>query len=339
MKTKMSVPGKNGEFDIKKLMENLKGIKPESNGVYQIPIRYVRKYGRQPRKWINPVTLEELAGSMKEVGQMEAGIVIPLPKPDGEFYFELESGERRIRACELANIDFFRTGVDTTVKLEIDQFERAMIVNFCREDPPIMDTAWSIDRLKKEKGLTNDEIAKRIGKSKGFVDQYHGLTRLHPQVQEMLHPKMGEKQLPMVVALKLVKYPQQFQLERAQQIIRNEEPEQPRMSMVEAIHSIERGRVQAGLTSYEPRPDKSFDVLAGFLKRTARQLELHGDSPPAVLESTVQGRKDEPSQKNLIDTLQIIIAEATSLRDSIQGIINKTKKSSLPPVAPKTVTP
>ncbi len=124
--------------------------------------------------------MEELSASIATHGVLQPLLVRPLGSG-----FELIAGERRLRAAEKAGLNevpvFLRKGSKDQERLEL-----ALIENLQRENLNPIEEAKGLQRLAHEFGLTQDEIAKRVGKERSTVTNLLRLLQLPSTVQEML---------------------------------------------------------------------------------------------------------------------------------------------------------
>lgn len=133
----------------------------------------------QPRKNFDEDALAELADSIKQYGVIEPLVVV---KRKG--YYELIAGERRWRAARLAGLK----EVPVVIKDYTDQeiVEIALIENIQREDLNPIEEALAYDRLIKEFGLKQDEVAEKVSKSRTTITNALRLLKLTEKVQQML---------------------------------------------------------------------------------------------------------------------------------------------------------
>lgn len=117
----------------------------------------------QPRKAMDDDSLHQLADSIRE-----KGVLLPLVvRETEEQVFEIIAGERRWRAAHLAGLEEVPVLVKDVSPL--DQLEMALIENIQREDLNPLEEAEAYLRLVKEFGLTQEEVAKRVGKERSTV--------------------------------------------------------------------------------------------------------------------------------------------------------------------------
>lgn len=165
----------------KGLGKGLGALISSSNGAEQprhemIPIDSIRPNPLQPRQKFNEETLRELAESIKEHGVIQPILV----KPVGTHY-EILVGERRWRAAKMAEL----RSIPAIVKeAEADEsLEIALIENLHRDDLNGIEEANAYRQLMEEFGLTQEEIAKKVGKSRSAVANALRLLQLPLEVQ------------------------------------------------------------------------------------------------------------------------------------------------------------
>jgi ParB family chromosome partitioning protein len=148
--------------------------------IWQVPISSVKPMTNQPRKHFKPEELEELAASIKEHGILQPLLVNE--KPDGGY--ELIAGERRYRAAKIVGLGTVPVVVK---KLENQQkLEIALIENIQRQDLNALEEAFAYQRLIEEFGLTQEEVAKKVGKSRSAVANTVRLLDLPGPIQTAL---------------------------------------------------------------------------------------------------------------------------------------------------------
>ncbi|WP_430460782.1 ParB/RepB/Spo0J family partition protein [Thalassolituus sp. LLYu03] len=147
-----------------------------------LPIEWLQPGQYQPRKDMQPEALEELAASIKAQGLMQPIVVRPLPV--GENRFEIIAGERRWRACQLAQLDT----VPALIRDVPDEaaIAMALIENIQREDLNPMEEANALYRLQHEFELTQMEVAEAVGKNRATVANLLRLMNLNEDVKRLL---------------------------------------------------------------------------------------------------------------------------------------------------------
>ncbi|MBN1961629.1 MAG: ParB/RepB/Spo0J family partition protein [Deltaproteobacteria bacterium] len=150
-----------------------------SSGLRQLPIEKVLPNREQPRKIINDDALLELAQSIKEQGVLQPILV----RRKGEGY-QIIAGERRWRAAAKAGLHEIPAIVKDFSDTEVLQI--ALIENIQRQDLDPIEEAEAYHRLINDHGLTQDEVAKAVGKSRVAVTNSLRIIRLPKDVLALL---------------------------------------------------------------------------------------------------------------------------------------------------------
>ncbi len=147
--------------------------------VRQVPLDEIRSSPYQPRRDFKPDSLAELVESIKE-----QGIIQPLILRRVEGHYELIAGERRWRAARTAGLQHAPAIVREASDREV--LELALIENLQRSDLNVVEEAQAYQRLATEFSLRQEDIARKVGKSRASVANAMRLLDLHPQVQAWL---------------------------------------------------------------------------------------------------------------------------------------------------------
>jgi ParB family chromosome partitioning protein len=152
----------------------------ETDQLREIDVDRILPNSHQPRKNFEEDALNELANSIREHGVIQPIVVRPLD--DG--FFQLIAGERRWRASQRAGL----TRIPAVVReaAEHAALELALIENLQREDLNPMEEAEAYGRLIADFGLTQDDVAKRVGKNRSTIANMLRLLRLPTEVQQWL---------------------------------------------------------------------------------------------------------------------------------------------------------
>lgn len=147
--------------------------------VLSLPMYEIRPNPNQPRKYFDSVSLEELAASIEEFG-----VIQPITVRRVFDGYELVAGERRFRAVE-------SLGMDTIPAIVINADEEksaliALLENLQREDLCFFEIAESYRKLLNEQGMTQEELARKIGKSQSNIANKMRLLRLSPRVKRLV---------------------------------------------------------------------------------------------------------------------------------------------------------
>jgi ParB family transcriptional regulator, chromosome partitioning protein len=145
----------------------------------EIPISAVRPNTNQPRKKFSEAAIKELASSIREVGILQPLVVRPVLNG-----FELIAGERRLRAARMAGLD--RVPVLIRQAAEGESMELALVENLQREDLNPLETATAYQALMEGFGISKEQLALRVGKSRAAVTNTLRLVQLPESVKRLL---------------------------------------------------------------------------------------------------------------------------------------------------------
>jgi ParB family chromosome partitioning protein len=170
----------------------------ESEELREIDINRILPNAQQPRKNFDDDGLNELADSIRAHGVIQPIVVQPLP----DSFFQIIAGERRWRASQRAGLlrmPAVIREVGTESSLEI-----ALIENLQREDLNPIEEAQAFEKLIVDLGLTQEEVANRVGKGRATITNTLRLLRLPPEVQAWI----GENKLSTGHAKALLSLPE-----------------------------------------------------------------------------------------------------------------------------------
>lgn len=159
-------------------------VRPQgSSTINEIPLAQIEANPNQPRREFDPVALQELANSIREIGIIQP---ITLRQVD-ENRFQIIAGERRWRASQIAGLTaipaYIRTIKDENV------MEMALVENIQREDLNAIEIALAYEHLLSSAGMTQEKVSERVGKSRTAIANYLRLLKLPAQVQMALQNK------------------------------------------------------------------------------------------------------------------------------------------------------
>jgi len=154
--------------------EGVGGLKFE-----ELPVSAIRPNSRQPRNSFPEAGIRELAASIREVGILQPLVVRSTPSG-----FELIAGERRLRAAREAGLD--RVPVLIRQAGENESMELALVENLQRENLSPLETAAAYQALMDGFGLSKDQLARRLGKSRAAVTNTLRLVQLPESIQGLL---------------------------------------------------------------------------------------------------------------------------------------------------------
>lgn len=151
----------------------------EKTKIVSIPLYMIAPNPNQPRQYFDEKAMEELKNSILEYGLIQP---ITVRRRGGEY--ELVAGERRFRAMQMAGFDEI-----PAVVINVDEDKSAIMAlleNLQREDLSFFEVAESYKNLIREQGMTQTELALRVGKSQSSVANKMRLLRLPSLVKKMI---------------------------------------------------------------------------------------------------------------------------------------------------------
>ncbi len=249
----------------------------------------------QPRKRMDEGALYELAESIKSQGVMQPILV----RKTANGNYEIIAGERRFRAAKLAGL----TEVPVLVRDVSDQNAAAMalIENMQREDLNPLEEAIGLQRLIKEFGLTHEQAAQAVGRSRSAASNLLRLLNLAEPVQTML--VAGDLEMGHARAL--------LSLDRAAQITAANQISAKKMSVREAEGLVKKIGADFSLVTQKPAKEKSRDI-----KRLEEELSdlLTAQVEIRIKKQTKRHGKTESSGE---------LAIAFGSIESLNGLIDK----------------
>ncbi|HHZ20947.1 MAG TPA: ParB/RepB/Spo0J family partition protein [Firmicutes bacterium] len=145
----------------------------------ELPISQIKVNPYQPRKEFDEASLQELADSIRE-----HGIIQPLLVRSYKDHYQLIAGERRWRAAQIVGLKF----VPVVIRDYNDQqmMEIALVENLQREDLNPLEEAEAYNKLIQEFGLTQEEVAQKVGKSRPAVANTLRLLQLPEEIKQLV---------------------------------------------------------------------------------------------------------------------------------------------------------
>jgi len=255
----------------------------------------------QPRTRMDEGSLYELAESIKAQGIMQPILVRRLTAGANVGKYEIIAGERRFRAAKLAGL----SEVPVLVRDVPDQAAAAMalIENIQREDLNPLEEAQGLQRLIKEFGLTHEDAAQAVGRSRSAASNLLRLLNLADPVQTML--MAGDLDMGHARAL--------LSLDKAAQITAANQISAKKLSVREAESLAKKIGAEFSLVAQKPKKEKSRD-----LKRVEEELaDLLTAQVEIRIKKTVKrhGRMEEMGE----------VAISFGSLDALNGIIDKLR--------------
>src|SRR5665647_2319485 len=255
----------------------------------------------QPRTRMDEGALYELAESIKAQGIMQPILVRRVTQGDHTGKYEIIAGERRYRAAKLAGLD----SVPVLVRDVSDEAAAAMslIENIQREDLNPLEEAHGLQRLVKEFGLTHEQAAQAVGRSRSAASNLLRLLNLADPVQTML--MAGDIDMGHARAL--------LALERAAQITAANQIAAKKLSVRETENLVKKLGAEFNLTSPKPKKEKSRD-----LRRVEEELS---DLLTAEVEVRVKKRVKRNGRSEELGEVAIQFGSL----DALNGLIERLR--------------
>ena len=154
----------------------------EDSALRELPVQAIRPNAYQPRTEFEDDALGSLTASVRELGVLQPILV----RPDGDRY-ELIAGERRWRAAQEAGL----TTIPAIVREVTDtaSLEQALVENLQRQDLTALEEAAAYAQLAEEFELSQDDIARRVGKSRSAVANTLRLLQLPPSIARLVNDR------------------------------------------------------------------------------------------------------------------------------------------------------
>ena len=213
-----------------------------------LPLHRLQAGVYQPRTVMDEGALYELAESIRQQGVMQPLLVRPLNPTQGTVTHEIIAGERRFRAAALAGLD----EVPVLIR-EVDNqgaAAMALIENMQREDLNALEEATGLQRLIQEFGLTHDQAAQAVGRSRSAATNLLRLLHLAEPVQSLL--TAGDISMGHARAL--------LALDKATQITAAHQMAVKRMSVREAEALVKKLAAEFTLKPSRPAKEKNRDI-------------------------------------------------------------------------------
>ena len=258
----------------------------------------------QPRTHMDEGALYELAESIKVQGIMQPVLVRLLKDGANAGKYEIIAGERRFRAAKIAGLD----QVPVLVRDVPNEAAAAMalIENIQREDLNPLEEAHGLQRLIKEFGLTHEQAAQAVGRSRSAASNLLRLLNLADPVQTML--MAGDLDMGHARAL--------LALDKASQITAGSQIVARKMSVREAESLVKKLSAEFTLTAGKPKKEKSRDM-----KRVEEELS---DLLMAEVDVRVKKRVKRAGRMEEMGEISIQFGSL----DELNGLIEKLQRAA-----------
>jgi len=155
-------------------------VQDTGSTLLELPLAQIRPSSFQPRRHFDEEALSSLAASIRELGVLQPVLV----RPGADGVYELVAGERRWRAAKRAGLQV----IPALVREVADDasLEQALVENLHRQDLNPLEAAAAYQQLIEDFGLTHEDVATRVGKSRAAVTNTLRLFQLPPTIQRLV---------------------------------------------------------------------------------------------------------------------------------------------------------
>jgi ParB family chromosome partitioning protein len=216
-------------------------------GVETVDIDLITPNPHQPRASFEPGALRELAESIREHGVLQPIVVTLADSGMGPTTYQLIAGERRLQAARMAGVTRMPVVVREAAGHEL--LEIALVENLLREDLNPLEEAQAFRRLHDEFSMTQEHIARRIGRSRGAVANTLRLLALPREIQESI--RSGQISEGHARALLSIDDPQ-LRLDVWRKIVSDELTVRQAEEIARSLRSGTRGRKAAKVRRVDP---------------------------------------------------------------------------------------
>ena len=258
-----------------------KAMRMRQREVASIPIDAIKPNPYQPRRLFSQDALEELCASIRQYGLLQPISV----RRAGSDSYELIAGERRLRACRMAGLTYIDALVFSAY--EQDSAVIAMMENLQRENLHFMEEAEGYQKLIRDHGLYQEELARRLGKNQSTIANKMRILKLPASVKQLLLKyNLTERHARSLLRL----HDEQMQVKIARVIIEQRLNVKATEELVERtisrLYGIEKEDKPAGRVSAFVRDAR---IYLNSIRTIVQQMTSAGLAPDFSLQETDAG--------------------------------------------------
>ncbi len=249
----------------------------DDKNYFLCPIEQIRPNRNQPRRQFAPEKLEELAASIRE-----KGIIQPLVVTRKDGCYEIVAGERRWRAAQKAGLRDLPVVIRDVSDDAI--LELALIENIQREDLNAIEEAQAYKSLVEQFGISQDEVAKRVGKNRTTITNALRLLKLPEDVQnDVVEERLSMGHARALLGLESAELIQKARHEILHRFLSVRAAEELVNRLKRGIQPAAKPAKQPDLlmTSLEEQLQKQFQTRIAIRRNSSGKgaLEIHFNSP------------------------------------------------------------
>ena len=260
-----------------------------SGQIEEIPSSQLRASVYQPRKRFNDDGIAELAESIKENGLLEPLLV----KKSDEGGYEIICGERRFRACKIAGISKIPCLVKSMLPKE--SYAAALIENIQREDLNPLEQASALEQMMNECGMTQEELAKSLGKPRSGISNLLRLNSLEQGVKDLISEgKLGFGHAKVIMGLD-----KDLQLKAAEYVVKRE------LSVRQTEEFVSKIKGQKGTQPAPKKENPEFEAIEKSFADKYSDLSFSIQGRSRKRGKIVLGYASEDEFNRIMDILNI----------------------------------
>lgn len=253
--------------------EEFKDVKPLTNNqeIVELNLTDIQPNPSQPRKTFDQELLEELAKSIKNQGVLQPILVEEIVKGK----YSIIAGERRYRAAKLANLEKIPSIIKTFDDLQ--RYEVALIENIQRENLNAIEEAKAYSFLIDKSGLTQEELANKVGKSRSAVTNSIRLLQIPGSLQKLLLENKitaGHARAYLSVKQKTERDLMESKLQEGKLSVR--EAEKLAKDYNEGKRIIQKTKKKDDFDSFEGKSPDLIDAQEKFSRVLGKKIEING---------------------------------------------------------------
>jgi len=275
-------------FDTEILDQEVADVQPVGGSAYEIQLEQIDPNVKQARKHFPEKQMQELVDSIKQ-----HGVIQPILVRQNGTRFLIIAGERRFRAAKQAGL----TTIPAVIKsMEEQEYkEVSLIENLQRENLNPLEEANGIKELMDNHGLTQDQIAQRLSKSRPYIANSLRLLSLCDRVKEMV----GKNELSAGHARALVVLPEELQIKAAEKIKADELSVRQTESLIKSMQEPKKN-----LQPSNPLPNELKDFQDRLINLFGTKVVIVGDSTSGKIQINYYSEDDLEHIYELFDAME-----------------------------------
>ena len=275
----------------------------------RVAVNRVRFLKGQPRRFFDGEALIRLGKSLKRRQRQPIKVHEISDDPNNDY--ELNDGERRLRAARLEGLEYLNAIIVTGQDAR-EQYVDSLVSNFCREDYTPLEKAEALRRLRQY-GYSEQEMSEECGIDLGWVRSYLSLLKLVPEVQALMDPeRQKEERLPLRKALMMVEFSRELQLEVADELSGHKKINSKQTNLIITHRAYQAGeKIREGRT-----PNRDYNIVMSTIDRAVEDSNFLVQLPQATFVGMMASR-DSSDLRNVSAKIDTAIENFRKLKDKV----------------------